>query len=207
MQRGIGDRVVSALIAFALGMGVFTVSAHASSPMETGKRTTQPIGHYEFCKSNPGECSIRTRNPMPETMTDALWRKIVSVNTSVNNAVKPVSDIDLYGVEEFWTLPVNGAGDCEEYVLEKQRELRNAGLAVSNLLITVLRRSNGEGHAVLTVRTDKGDYVLDNLGNQVVPWYRTGYSFLRMQNPAAPQKWDAIAAGGIFSVTASIGGS
>jgi len=203
MQRGIGDRVVSALIAFALGMGVFTVSAHASSPMETGKRTTQPIGHYEFCKSNPVECSIRTRNPMPEPMTGALWRKIVSVNTSVNNAVKPVSDIDLYGVEEFWTLPVNGAGDCEEYVLEKQRELRNAGLAVSNLLITVLRRSNGEGHAVLTVRTDKGDYVLDNLNDKVVEWHKTDYTYLKIQSSQDSGRWVSIVNADVSS-TASV---
>lgn len=203
MQLGIGDRVVSALIALALTMGVSTVSARANSPMEIGKRTTQPIGHYEFCKSNPGECSIRTRNPMPETMTDALWRKIVSVNTSVNNAVKPVSDIDLYGVEEFWTLPVNGAGDCEEYVLEKQRELRKAGLAVSNLLITVLRRSNGEGHAVLTVRTDKGDYVLDNLNDKVVEWHKTDYTYLKIQSSQNSGRWVSIVNADVSS-TASV---
>ena len=95
MQRRIVEGLGFALLSFALAMIFSTVSARANSPMEIGKRTTQPIGHYEFCKSNPGECSIRTRNPMPETMTDALWRKIVSVNTSVNNTVTPVSDIDL----------------------------------------------------------------------------------------------------------------
>ena len=61
----------------------------------------------------------------------------------------------------------NGAGDCEDYVLEKRRELMHKGLSASDLLITVVRKPDGEGHAMLTVRTDKGDFVLDNLTDAV----------------------------------------
>ena len=100
-------------------------------------------------------------------------------------------------------MPVNGAGDCEEYVLEKQRELRNAGLAVSNLLITVLRRSNGEGHAVLTVRTDKGDYVLDNLNDKVVEWHKTDYTYLKIQSSRDSGRWVSIVNADVSS-TASV---
>jgi predicted transglutaminase-like cysteine proteinase len=31
------------------------------------------------------------------------------------------------------------------------------------LLLTLVRGADGEGHAVLTVTTDKGDYVVDNM--------------------------------------------
>ena len=42
------------------------------------------------------------------------------------------------------------------------------------------------------------DLVLDNLKNSILPWRKTGYSFLSMQNPSAPHKWDAVLAGGVF---------
>ncbi|RVD52138.1 transglutaminase, partial [Mesorhizobium sp. M2D.F.Ca.ET.140.01.1.1] len=89
--------------------------------------------------------------------------QISAVNQSVNTHVKPMSDMDNYGKDEWWAYPDNGFGDCEDYALEKQRELQAAGVAVANLLMTVVRKPDGEGHAVLTVRTDKGDFILDNL--------------------------------------------
>ena len=54
-------------------------------------------------------------------------------------------------------------------------------------------------HAVLVVRTHKGDVVLDNMTSRILPWKRTGYAFLKMQNPEQPAKWDAIWAGGVLS--------
>ena len=48
-------------------------------------------------------------------------------------------------------------------MLEKRRDLMSKGISLTDLLITVVRKPDGEGHAVLTVRTDEGDYVLDNL--------------------------------------------
>jgi len=39
----------------------------------------------------------------------------------------------------------------------------------------------GEGHAVLMVRTDRGDLILDNKTNAVLPWQRTGYSFVKRE--------------------------
>ena len=192
MRGNVG--LVSGLFAMGTTLGaLFSVApAFANSAMEVGRLTSQPIGHYEFCRSNPEECSIRTAAPNPERLTASMWRKIVEVNTAINDRVRPVSDIELYGVDEFWTYPTNGAGDCEEYVLAKQRELRNAGLSMSNLLITVLRQRNGEGHAVLTVRTSKGDFVLDNLSEKVVEWHDTDYTYLKIQSSRDSGKWVSI---------------
>lgn len=170
----------------------FSFNPAMSSPMEIGRQTSQPIGHFKFCEAYPAECSIQTSNPTPEKMTKALWSKIVAVNSAVNTRVKPMSDADLYGVDEYWTYPTKGAGDCEEYVLEKQLELRNAGVAMSNLLITVLRQQNGEGHAVLTVRTDKGDFILDNLNDKVVEWHETTYTYLKIQSSRDSGRWVSI---------------
>lgn len=202
MQRlwGFGSLCAAAVVV----LGTLSVNpAAASSPMKTGGVTSQPIGHYEFCQANPNECSIRTSNPKPEKFTPALWRKIVSVNKTINADVKPISDADQFGVEEYWTLPTSGAGDCEEYVLAKQQALRDAGFAMSNLLITVLRKPDGEGHAILTVRTDKGDFVLDNLNEKVVEWHKTGYTYLKIQSSRNSGRWVSITNADVSS-TASV---
>jgi len=170
-------------------------SAFAASPMVTGGLTSQPIGHYEFCRINPAECSIRTRNATPEHITGALWKTIVSVNLQVNRAVTPMNDFDIYGKDEVWAYPDNGVGDCEDYVLEKRRQLIGKGLSVANLLITVVRKPDGEGHAVLTIRTNRGDFILDNLTDTVRQWDETGYRFLKRQASDHTGHWVTIREG------------
>ncbi len=164
----------------------------ASEPMLTGGLTSQPIGHYDFCKANPAECNTRLRDTGPERVSGELWRLVVAVNASVNAAIKPMNDIDIYGKDEVWAYPDNGVGDCEDYVLEKRRELTGLGLSLSNLLITVVRKPDGEGHAVLTLRTDKGDFILDNLTDSVLLWNETGYRFLKRQATNHTGRWASI---------------
>jgi predicted transglutaminase-like cysteine proteinase len=171
-----------------------TVSAQASDYMVTGGLTSQPIGHYEFCKVHPSECTIRPRDLRPASMDAALWKEIVNVNVEVNKSVSPMNDIDLYGKDEVWTYP-DGYGDCEDYVLEKRRQLNALGLSLSDLLITVVRKPDGEGHAVLTVRTDQGDFILDNLTDTVRLWDATGYRFLKRQAADNTGRWVAIREG------------
>ena len=121
-------------------------------------------------------------------------RKLINV-TAVNTRVKPMSDMDNYGKDEWWAYPDNGFGDCEDYALEKRRELNSLGIAVANLLMTVVRKPDGEGHSVLTVRTDKGDYVLDNLTDKVKAWDQTGYRFLKRQAIDNTGRWVSIRGG------------
>lgn len=167
----------------------------ASQPMVTGGLTSQPIGHYDFCRLNPRECSIKQRDTGPEQMTGALWRKMVAVNVATNAAIKPMNDIDIYGRDEVWIYPANGEGDCEDYVLEKRRTLSQEGVSLANLLITVVRKPDGEGHAVLTVRTSKGDFVLDNLTDTVRQWDETGYRYLKRQSSENTGRWVSIREG------------
>ncbi|MER8386724.1 transglutaminase-like cysteine peptidase [Mesorhizobium sp. M0166] len=170
-------------------------SASAASPMITGGPTSQPIGHYDFCKSYASECSIRPKDLSPASLTGSLWRKLLSVTAKVNAAVKPESDFDIYGKDEVWAYPDKGVGDCEDYVLEKRRELNRLGVSFADLLMTVVRKPDGEGHAVLTVRTDKGDYILDNLTDQVRSWDQTGYRFLKRQAIDNTGRWVSIRGG------------
>ncbi|WP_280820772.1 transglutaminase-like cysteine peptidase [Pseudaminobacter soli (ex Li et al. 2025)] len=181
----------------ALLIGALPASGHAlgGAAMVTGGLTSQPIGHYDFCKRFRDECAIRPIDKGPEHMTKALWKMVMDVNLHVNTAVKPMSDLENYGQEEYWAYPDNGYGDCEDYALEKRRELMHDGISLANLLITVVRKPDGEGHAVLTVRTDQGDFILDNLNDSVRQWYETGYTFLKRQATDHTGHWVTIREG------------
>lgn len=72
------------------------------------------------------------------------------------------------------------------------------GLRGEQLFLTTVLDRNGGAHPVLVRRSGTGDFLLDNMAHRIKPWRQTGYTFLRMQEPAAPQQWRALFAGGIF---------
>lgn len=181
--------------ASGLAMLLALPAAASAGAMVTGGLTSQPIGHYDFCKANPEECSIRPTDLAPAVMNDALWSKLTTITAKVNAAVKPMSDLEIYGKDEVWAYPDDGYGDCEDYVLEKRRTLAKSGVAVANLLITVVRKRNGEGHSVLTIRTDRGDIVLDNLSDKVLLWNQTGYRYMKRQSSENTGRWVSIRGG------------
>ncbi|MBN9334451.1 transglutaminase-like cysteine peptidase [Devosia sp.] len=155
----------------------------------SSRGTSIPIGAYDFCSRLPGECKPFAKVKQAEILTQEKWTELLWVNASVNARIIPMSDMDLYGVEEFWTYPNDGYGDCDDIALEKRRELIQLGWAPSTLLMTVVRQANGEGHAVLMVRTDRGDLILDNLEGEIRVWNQTPYRFLKRQSQASLAKW------------------
>lgn len=178
-----------AAVAVALSMGTAM-----AAPMKTTGLTTQPVGHHTFCQALPAECQ-RIRQRAPETLTPKKWRTMVMMNNRINAAITPKTDMEIWGVNELWSYPET-VGDCEDYVLLKRHVLIQAGFAPSNLLITVVRQPNGDGHAVLTVRTNKGDFVLDNLRNDVLNWRDTEYTYLKRQSTRHAGRWESIASRG-----------
>jgi len=58
--------------------------------------------------------------------------------------------------------------------------------------VTVAHDKNDKGHAVLTVTTDKGDYVLDNQNDDILLWSETGYRFFKRQSQANPNAWVSL---------------
>ncbi len=188
------SRAMIALLSVAgacLPLGAATSAPLVPGAMVTGSVTSQPIGHYEFCQLNKSECSIRTREAGPAKLTEHGWGLLRDINASVNAAIAPMTDKDIYGREEVWASPVD-AGDCEDFVLLKRRQLMDAGFVAADLLITVVRKPDGEGHAVLTVRTTEGDYVMDNLEDEVRPWFDTSYTFLKRQASFDTGRWVTI---------------
>jgi predicted transglutaminase-like cysteine proteinase len=177
----------------AVSFDALTGTAEAGqSFMQTGGRTTQPVGHYEFCQNEPVECRQMTPKQPPVTLTRELWAAMVDINNKVNTTVTPKTDMEIWGKEEVWSYPVGGIGDCEDYVLEKRRRLMQLGVPAGNLLITVVRQRNGDGHAVLTVRTSNGDYILDNLEPRILAWAETDYTYLKQQSMRNSGAWVSI---------------
>jgi Bacterial transglutaminase-like cysteine proteinase BTLCP len=110
----------------------------------------------------------------------------------VNETVKPLTDVEHWGVVERWSYPDDGYGDCEDYVLLKRRMLIQFGWPREALLVTVVRDQKQEGHAVLTVTTDKSDYVLDNQTQDILLWSETGYCFVKRQSQSNPNVWVSL---------------
>lgn len=150
--------------------------------------TSIPIGHAEFCAKHRSECGVNTNVVAAEHLTDARWQELLNINTTVNTNVVAVSDEQLYKVSEYWTYP-NGYGDCEDFALEKRRELMARGWPASTLLMTVVREHDGAGHAVLMVRTDRGDLILDNQDALVKLWKDTPYQYLKRQSQTNSAQW------------------
>jgi predicted transglutaminase-like cysteine proteinase len=170
---------------------LFSGSAHSASFMPDGDRTGQPIGHFEFCQEYPAECNAKTAKPLLVKLTPSVWDRIQDVNNTVNVMIEPITDEDQWQKEEVWSFPVN-KGDCEDYVLLKRKLLIEQGVPANSLLITVVRQKNGDGHAVLAVRTDRGDFILDNLEGKIKSWEKTGYRFLKRQSDLNAVKWVAV---------------
>jgi len=157
-----------------------------------GDVTRAPIGWVEFCVEYKGECDTKPSQPRDIVLTPKAWADMVKVNDWVNETIKPVTDLDHWGVVERWNYPDDGYGDCEDYVLLKRKMLVKAGWPREALLITVVRDKKGEGHAVLTVKTNRGEFVLDNQENQILAWDKTGYRFVKRQSQSDPNVWVAL---------------
>lgn len=151
-----------------------------------------PIGYVTFCRDHEAEC--RPSGPLVdrERLTAQRRNELEWVNRFVNQSVKPVTDLELYGKAEFWDYPSSGKGDCEDYVLLKRRMLIERGWPESTLLITVVRDENGEGHAVLTAHTDVGDLILDNKRQEIVRWIDTPYTYVKQQSGSNPLVWSSL---------------
>ncbi len=198
-RQGLGFAIATAVFAFSSIAQSFAMNLDNGGAMRVLGPATQPIGHYEFCKTYQSECAKTYSEQPPIGLTEDKWRVLLDVNYTVNTTIKPMTDMELYGVEEKWAYPTY-AGDCEDYVLLKRKMLMQKGFHPSDLLITVVLQPNGDGHAVLTVRTDRGDFILDNMRNKVLLWADTEYTYLKRQADNDPGRWVKLQDGRTMAV-------
>jgi predicted transglutaminase-like cysteine proteinase len=147
-----------------------------------------PYGFVNFCERMPRECQQGLLEEQRFDLTPGRRIELDAVNLAVNHEIRPVTDIELYGVADYWTVPAR-QGDCEDYVLLKRRRLMALGWPASALLITVVRDEKGEGHAVLTARTQQGDFILDNKTDEIRLWHQTPYKYVMRQSYLNPRVW------------------
>jgi predicted transglutaminase-like cysteine proteinase len=198
MRNGIGRRVRTGLaLAGAALAGVMlaglleiqtgearTIAPElpAATPAEALGEARPLLAWIDFCRRYPSECVVDTAEPAAIALTPRVWQAIVSVNRKVNATLKPMTDLDHWGVADKWDLPDDGYGDCEDYQLLKRKLLVEQGLPRRAMRMTVVRDELGEGHAVLMIRTDRGDFVLDNKTSGVLSWDQTGYAYVKRES-------------------------
>ena len=163
-----------------------------TSYIAVGQVTRAPIGWVEFCIRYKPECDTKPSAARDVVLTPKAWSDLVKVNAWANDNILPITDLEHWGVVEQWDYPDDGKGDCEDYVLLKRRMLMQAGWPREALLITVVRDKKGDGHAVLTVKTNRGEFILDNQEAEILSWNKTGYKFVKRQSQTDPNVWVAL---------------
>ena len=186
---GLGMGRLIAGFAFVAMAGTASAQSLASLPGPNGRdaiATTggaRPVAAWtQFCSRNPAECEIDLGEAATIALTSRVWKTINTVNRQVNSDIKPKTDMEHWGVVDRWDLPTDGYGDCEDYQLLKRKILSEKhGLPKRAMRMTVVIDEQGEGHAVLMIRTDQGDIVLDNKRSGVMAWHETGYVFVKRE--------------------------
>jgi predicted transglutaminase-like cysteine proteinase len=198
-------RLTAAALAIALAGVAWSGESRAeklaslppASAAVTPLRTASAIPAWsDFCQRHPIECRLDLAEPATIVLTKDTWKAIQEVNRRVNAALRPLSDHDHWGRLDRWDIPDDGFGDCEDYQLLKRRLLADKGFPRRAMRMTVVINDQGEGHAVLTVRTSRGDLILDNQRSAVLPWDRTGYTFVKREGQDSAE-W--VSLGGVMS--------
>jgi predicted transglutaminase-like cysteine proteinase len=191
-------------VAFANMVEASENAAPMASYAAVGRSTSVPYGWVDFCGRRPEECSLGKLSPVDVRLTKKTWAALQHVNKRANDAIEPITNLEHWGtMVDHWDYPIDGKGDCKVYALYKRKLLIEQGFPRQALLMTIVRDLEGEGHAILTVKTDHGEFVLDNLSDEIRPWDATGYSYVKRQSQDDPNVWlDLGGARGVSAATA-----
>ncbi|MEO0653739.1 MAG: transglutaminase-like cysteine peptidase [Pseudomonadota bacterium] len=196
VRRLLGAGVLSAAVVIGSAGIVEAAGPQSMSHLPAVERVSAPMGFHGVCERYAWACE---NGAAGVKSTAELLYLADRVNLSVNRRFNEIADETQYDRPEFWALPTAVGGDCEDFALLKRQELMSLGVPGERLMIATVLDRQRRAHAVLVLRTDRGDMVLDNLTNRIKHWSATGYTFLRMQDPEAPARWNAVFAGGLFA--------
>jgi predicted transglutaminase-like cysteine proteinase len=189
-------------------MGSRSATAQSASPIlkiQFGPPSGIPNGYYELCVAYPDLCRMRPGQRLPATddgsvaLSLDVMDQLESVNATVNAAIRP-------SYRDAWT-PGEPIGDCKDFAMTKRQRLIDAGWPTSALLTAIVRTSWGERHLVLVARTNKGDFVLDNLNAKIVSWRSASYTWEKIQSPTDGLTWRDLQLSGSPRAAAAAAGA
>lgn len=161
--------------------------ANKLSHIKVAQPVLAPFGFVSYCVQNQDDCKP-AKGPETIEWSYAKMRELRQINYRVNKTIKPVNDAS---GDDRWDAEV-AQGDCEDYVLTKRKELINQGWPARSMRIAVAYTPNNEGHAVLIVRTSRGDLVLDNRTNSIINWRESDLRWVMLQSGDNPLYWNAV---------------
>jgi predicted transglutaminase-like cysteine proteinase len=154
--------------------------------------TLAPMAFTQFCLKYPSDCKsgrLLLEGDRIE-LNDMRRSELETVNRTVNSSIRPERNEDGLAGEKWLLSPLRG--DCNDYAVTKRHQLIARGWPARTVLLSEVVTVSGEHHLVTVVRTNNGDLVLDNLTDQIKPWSRTPYRWLRIQTPKNPNYWASI---------------
>lgn len=173
---------LASVLAVSAGAGPDAPAADGRLALPLAEVVGRPAPYADFCRRHPEQCDLSGDGVVEHD--PRLMATLASVNAAVNREVRFVLDKLQHNAEEYWALPASGRGDCEDEALEKRRRLAALGLPRGALrLALVMHRKRLSAHAVLTVETSRGTYILDSLTDEVLRWNRTPYNFEARERP------------------------
>jgi len=185
---GIAKLGGAALLALGLMSAASPVDAQTLAALPSPTKTLANRGRAEpirawvdLCRDLPAECGADVGEQAVIELTRDVWEQLNGVNRDVNERIRAITDRDHWGVEDRWDMPDDGAGDCEDIQLLKRKLLIELGLPRRAMRMTVVIDEEGSGHAVMMVRTDRGDLILDNRRSSILPWTQTGYVYVKAE--------------------------
>jgi predicted transglutaminase-like cysteine proteinase len=164
-------------------------TASAETAMQVSGYAFAPPAFKSFCKREPRLCDTTNGKNVVE-LTPDRQAELKAINVSVNRRIKERSDIQTSGQADYWELPTT-QGDCEDFAILKKSELLKRGWPASAILLTVAQYGR-IGHTVLTVRTSKGDKILDSRTGAIRDWSKTPYRYFARQSQSVGHRWERI---------------
>jgi len=176
-----GGRLLTALVTL-----VYALTSAAAAPRLVATDSAPPLPAWTiFCEQHASECMVDLVEPEIIPLTSHTLEIIEAVNRHVNHSITARRDLDHWDKIDQWDLPTDGEGDCEDYQLLKRKFLAEAGLPRRAMRMTVVIDETGQGHAVLTIRTEEGDLILDNRADAVLRLDEVGYEFIKRESSHA----------------------
>ncbi|NGO64172.1 transglutaminase-like cysteine peptidase [Rhizobium daejeonense] len=159
----------------------------AASFLEEKAATLAPYAFVRFCIQMPKECAPK-QGAKEVGLSASVAVDIASINRSVNHRIAPRNDRNGLDV---WTLSPR-YGDCDDYAVTKRRKLIEAGLPARSVRLAIGRTPNGQGHAVVVVRTRTADLVLDNRSDAIKRVNEVDLVWIKMESADNPKWWYAL---------------